>query len=136
VDSGADPLSVQPVAQRVALGEADHILVKHMSCVHTWLRKHQREFCQARIVTVGDGTAPRIVGRKAPELDREDRRLDRVETRIDADAGANITLTPAIFPHLTQRLGESGVLGDDHAPIAKHTKVFRRIKSEAPDVAE
>ena len=111
-------------------------MVKYMDCVRATLRKHQREFGKPRIVTVGDRTTPRVVGRNAPELNLEDRRLDRVETRIDADAGANIPLSPAIFPHLTQRRGERGVLGDDHAPIAKCTKVFRRVKAEAPHVAE
>ena len=86
MDSAADPGGLQPVPQRIALGQPDHILVEHMCRLWPAHRKRQRQPAETDIITVGNGLPTSIVSRQDSELDAEDRGLDRVETRIDAGA--------------------------------------------------
>ena len=74
--------------------------------------------------------------RKAPKLDVENRGLDRIEARIYADAGADKAFLPTIFANFAQGRGDSGVVGDGHAPIAGCTEILGRIEAETPNVAD
>src|SRR6516164_7866111 len=90
VDPAADSNRAQLVPQRIALGNSDHILVEDVSRLRTACRKRQRQTGETRLVTIRDGLSLRIVGCKSPELDAKNCRLDCIETRIDARAGADI----------------------------------------------
>ena len=79
---------------------------------------------------------PRIIPREIPELDTEDRGLDRIKPRIDASPSANITFPPTILANFMQRRGNSGIVGDNHAAIANRTEILGRIKAETPRVAK
>src|SRR5438309_11936300 len=99
-------------------------------------RERQRQAGKTRVVTVSTGLPSCIVSRQGSELDPEDRRLDGVETRIDADPGADIPLAPAIFPNFAQRSRESGIIGDDHAAVAEGAEILGRVEAEACDIPE
>jgi len=73
---------------------------------------------------------------RGSELDTEDCRLDRIDSRIDADAGTDIALAPTVFANFTQRCGEGGIVRDDHTAVAKRTEVLCRVKTKARNVAE
>ncbi len=84
MNPGADPEAAQSGPQRIALGEADHILVKDVGRLRPARRQSHGQAGEPSVVPVGDGAAPSIILIERRELDPEDRRLDRVEARIDA----------------------------------------------------
>src|SRR5205807_9828064 len=88
-----------------------------------------------RIVTGRNGLPPRIVPGEVPKLHIENRGLNRVEPRIYTDAGADKALPPAIFANFAQSRGDSGVVRNGHASIARRTQVLGRIEAETPNVA-
>src|SRR5439155_4390727 len=77
-----------------------------------------------------------IIAFEPRRLDREDCRLDRVEPCVDARAGADVTLAPAIFANFPSRLGERGIRRGDYPGIAERAQILGRIKAEAGDIAE
>src|SRR6516162_8372053 len=95
VNASTYPPHLQPVPQCIALNETDHVLVKYMGRVRTALRQRQRHFRQTGIVAIGDGTPPCVVGRQVPKFDPKSCCLNGVETRIDPDTAADVTVTPA-----------------------------------------
>src|SRR6266851_6963358 len=130
VDSGSNSSGAEPLAQRIALGKANHILVKDMVCIRTTRRNHQWQSRQSRIITGGNGLPPRIIPREAPELDIEDRGLDRIEARIDAGSNTNMTFPPTILANFTQGSGNIGIIGDGYSAIADRTEILGRIKAK------
>src|SRR5581483_93585 len=112
-----------------------HVLVVDMGGAGAARREAQVEAGEPGIVAGGDGAAAGVVVGQARELDAEDRRLDRVEPRVDAGAGADIAVAPAVFADLARRGRETGIAGDDHPAIAERAEILRRIEAEAGDVA-
>src|SRR5271166_4177807 len=135
VDPGADPGGPQPIAQLITLVEADHVLVEDMSGVRTADGKRERQARQTSIVASGDRLPSCVVREQPVELDPEDRRLDRIETRVDANPGTNIAITPAILANFTQRAGERGVAGYGHTAIPERSQILCRVEAEAGNVA-
>src|SRR6266446_5712435 len=136
MDAGADRRGAQMLAQLVALAAAHDVLVEDMAGPGATWRQDERQLGQAIIVTCRDRLAAPVVGIEARQLDRKDRRLDRIETGVDADAGADITLAPAIFTDLTRRRGERRIAGRDDAGIAQRAKILRRVEAEAAEIAD
>src|SRR5438874_10226598 len=136
MDRTTDPHRAQSLSQRITLGEPDDILMEYVRRLWPAYRKHQRQIGEARVVTVRNGSPPRIGGREGSELDTEDRRLDGVEARVDADPGADVPLAPAIFPNFAQSRRERRIVCDEHATIAQGAEIFGRVETETRDIAE
>src|SRR5260370_10451776 len=90
----------------------------------------------AFLVGGGNRLAAGIVVRQVRQPGTEDRRLERVEPCVDADAGADITVAPAILADLPQRDGDLTIVGCRHAGIAERRQILCRIEAEAGDVAK
>src|SRR5260370_13139632 len=90
----------------------------------------------AFLVGGGNRLAAGIVVRQVRQPGTENRRLERIEPGVDADAGADITVAPAIFADLPQRDGELRIVGCRHAGIAERSQILCRIEAEAGDVAK
>src|SRR5262252_422709 len=136
VNSSADPGGSQPLPQCIPLGESDHILVKDVRRLWSACRKSQRQTGETGVVTVRNRLPSRVINRQGSELDPENCRLDRVETRIDAVARTDIPLAPPVFPDFAQRYREPRILGDDNAAVAQRAEIFGWVKAEARDIAE
>src|SRR3984893_2026130 len=136
MNSAADTGGLQSRPQRIPLGQPDHILMKYVCRLRPAHRKRQRQPGETRVITVRDDLPACIVSLQRPELDAEYGGLDRVETRIYAGAGADITLAPAVLPNFPQRCRERGIVRNDHAAVAKCSEVFCRIKAEASNITE
>ena len=107
-----------------------------MARPRTTPRQDQRRAGKISVIGGGDRLAPPIVAFEPRQLDREDRRLDRVEPRVDPRTGADVTLAPAIFADFPGGLGERGIYRGDYSGVAERPQILRRIKAEARDVAE
>jgi hypothetical protein len=123
-DAGADRRGAQMLARPVALAAAHDVLVKDMAGPRTARWQDERQPSQAVMVTRSNRLAAPVVGLEARQYDREDRRLDRIDAGVDAHAGADITLAPAIFADLARRRGERRIAGRDDAGIAERAEVF------------
>src|SRR5262249_31709986 len=67
---------------------------------------------------------------KMLELDRENGRLQGIESEIPADIGVMVFRFRAVNPHHSQASGEAIVIGDDHASIAEAAEVLCREEAE------
>src|SRR5947208_2671099 len=136
MNAGADRRGAQMLAQAIAARAADYVLVKDVAGTGPARRQRNRQPGETIVVARGNRLAPLVVAFEPRQLDREDCRLDRVEPRVDARAGADVTLAPAIFANFPSRFGERGISRGDDSGIAERAQIFGRIKAEAGDVAE
>src|SRR5436305_4224429 len=98
--------------------------MKHVCRLRSARRKCQRQPGETPIITVRHDLPASIITLQRPELDTEYSGLDRVETRIDAGARADITLAPAVLPNFPQRCRERGIVRNNHAAVAKCGEIF------------
>ena len=98
MNAGADLRGAQMLAKQIALAAADHVLVKDVARIGAPPRQVERQAGEPLVIAGGDRLAARIVGGEARQPGAQDRRLERVEPGVDADAGADITVAPAIIP--------------------------------------
>src|SRR5437763_11928114 len=104
MNAGTDRRGAQVLAQAIALRTADHILMKHVAGIRRSLRQPNRQTGETIIIAGGDRLAAPVIGVEPRQLDPEDRRLDRVEARVDARAGADVTFAPTIFANFPRGL--------------------------------
>src|SRR5690606_9260801 len=71
-----------------------------------------------------------------PELNAQDRGLQSVEPEIAADHGVVVLRLAAVNAQHPQLLGELGVVGDAHPPVAERAEVLAREERKAADIAE
>src|SRR5215472_4313837 len=136
VDCGSDPGGMQPLAQRIALSEPDHILVKDVGRVRLTNRDSEGQTCQTGIVTARYRLSLQIIRFEAFQLDAEDCCLDRVEAGIDSRPGTDIALTPTVLSNFTRSLGENRIVGHEDAAIPERPQILCRIKAEAANIAK
>src|SRR5690348_12419158 len=103
---------------------------------HAWDSDRQTSLGEGPIVKLGVTLASRGPAIQMRQLRRDHGSVDGIEAEIAAD---NLVIVlrlgpmPAQYPQL---IGASGVLGDDHPPVAGRAQVFRREKREASIVAD
>src|SRR4051812_30379628 len=136
VDRGRDAGALQRRAQRVALVGSNDVL---MIGVHDAVRDDGRRDDLARqlsIVMAGDGPAPIVVSGEVAQLDAQNRRLQLVESAVEAGDVADVAILPAVLAQPTHLLRERGVAGGDGAAVSDRAEVLRRIEAERGEVAE
>ena len=69
------------------------------------------------------------------ELDSQHRRLQRVESAVDALLEVDILLRRAVIAQRGDALGQCGVMGGDGTGIAECAEVFAGVKAPGHDVA-
>src|SRR6516165_1923129 len=136
VDTGTDPVSIQIIPQCVTLGQANHVLMKDVHYIRPAHGERQRQSRQSRIVSAGNRLPSPIIRSEIAELGPEDRGLNWIKARVDADPRADMARAPPVFANFTHCRGKARIARHGHAGITERTQVLSRIKAEASDVAE
>src|SRR5215213_1918102 len=73
---------------------------------------------------------------QTPQLDAQERRLERVQAPVEALHDVDVLLPLAVVAQHANRVPESGVAGHDRAAVAERPEVLRLVEAEGRRVPE
>ena len=147
VDLRADFAGGEEVAQRVAAGGADDVLVPDVLAAGNLVRQDDAVdgvgagFGESRgakegVVAPGDGAAGLVPAVDVFELDLEDGALEAVHAGVPADLVVVVAAAHAVLAQHAGALGQVVGVGGDHAGVARGAQVLGGIEAEGGGIAE
>src|SRR4051794_617804 len=71
-----------------------------------------------------------------PKLYSQDRRLNRIQTRVPTLFDVDVLLSLSVVPQAAHAIRKLSVVGDHHASVATRAEVLRGIETETSGQAE
>ena len=151
VDLRADMALSEELAQGVAAGGADHVLVPDMTGAGKLVGQHDSAAWAMRgvrsgldqsggmkecVIAPGDGAAGMIPAVDVLELDAENRALEAVHAGVPADFVVVVAAAHAVLAQHPGTLGQLVGVGCDHAGVARRAQILGGIKAEGGRIAE
>src|SRR4051794_26742342 len=94
MDGGRYAFRGTPAPKVIAAGRSDDILMEDRATRRASYRERQRCSRQARVVAVGDRDASVVVEVEVPQADAQNGRLELVQSTVDPDSIADLTIAP------------------------------------------
>ena len=147
VDLRADFALGEELAQAVAAGGADDVLMPDVAGAAHFLRKYdavggigagldQSRGMKERVIAAGDGAAELVPAVDVLELDGEDGALEAVHAGVPADFVVVVAAAHSVLAQHAGALGDFIGVGGDHAGVARGAEVLGGIKAEGGGIAE
>jgi len=147
VDLRADFARGEELAQRIAAGSADHVLVPDVAAAGNFVGQHntvnriRTEFGQScrteqRVIALRNRSSRIVPAGNVLQLDAEDGGLHAIETRVPSYLVVVVAASHSVLAQHPGALGQLIRIGRHHPGVSSSAQVLGGIKAEGGDIAK
>jgi hypothetical protein len=136
VDAGGDAPLLEELRELVAARGAHDVEVVHVPAARPLGGETEIHTVEAGRVARGEAPAVVVHGIQAAQEHAAHRGLDVIEAKIEANLGMHVLVEPAVVADPAAPNRHGVVIGHDHAAVAHHVEILRRIEGKGARATE